>query len=363
MEGLAVTEPNFWRGKRVFLTGHTGFKGAWLALWLELLGAKVTGFSLDIPTEPNLFSLLSPWPTLVDLRGDVRDLGALTLAMKQAAPEIVFHLAAQSLVRPSYADPVGTYATNVMGTVHILEAARTIGSVNAIVNVTSDKCYDNRETNTPYRERDPFGGKDPYSSSKGCAEIVTAAYRSSFFIGTQTGVASARAGNVLGGGDWSVDRLVPDCIRAFVRKEAAIIRNPLSVRPWQHVLDAVRGYILLAQRLYSDPTQYSRGFNFGPACAETQTVREVVKTLCAEWGSEAGSIERVDQGSSLPEAHTLSLDSSLAQETLGWRQLLTLREALSWTAEWYRNHATHVPSIRQHSIEQLTKLSAKEREL
>jgi CDP-glucose 4,6-dehydratase len=362
MEGLAVTDPNFWHGKNVFVTGHTGFKGAWLALWLELLGARVTGFSVDIPTEPNLFSLLSPWSTLVDLRGDVRDLAALTQAMKQAGPEIVFHLAAQSLVRPSYADPVGTYATNIMGTVHILEAARTIGSVKAIVNVTSDKCYDNCETDTPYREEDPFGGKDPYSSSKGCAEIVTAAYRSSFFTDKAVGIASARAGNVLGGGDWSVDRLVPDCVRAFVRNEAAIIRNPLSVRPWQHVLDAVRGYLLLAQRLYSNSAQFSRGFNFGPSNAETQTVQAVVKTLCAEWGGEARCIERPEEGTPLREAHTLSLDSTLAQQLLGWRQLLSLPEALRWTALWYRNQTMNTESVREYSIEQLTKMTAKERE-
>jgi CDP-glucose 4,6-dehydratase len=361
MEGLGVIQKGFWRGKRVFITGHTGFKGAWLSLWLEQLGAVVTGYSVDIPTEPSLFSALTPWDRLVDRRGDVRDLKMLSQVMKEADPEVVFHLAAQSLVRPSYADPVSTYATNVMGTVHLLEAARSCGSLKAIVNVTSDKCYDNRETATPYREQDPFGGKDPYSSSKGCAEIVTAAYRSSFFSDSQVGLASARAGNVIGGGDWSVDRLVPDCVRAFIRHESVSIRNPLSTRPWQHVLDALRGYLILAQCLHHDPTRFSEGFNFGPEATDTQPVSKVVSTLCALWGEGARCVEQPVDDPKLREARALSLDSSHAHTSLGWKQLLTLPEALAWTAAWYKAYSSGaVATMRQTSIDQLTQMMAKE---
>jgi CDP-glucose 4,6-dehydratase len=360
MEGLAITDRAFWQGKKVVVTGHTGFKGAWLALWLELLGADVTGFSVDIPTNPSLYSQLHPWSRLIDIRGDVRDQSALGQAIKAVKPEVIFHLAAQSLVRPSYADPVGTYATNVMGTVHILEAARAVDSVRAIVNVTSDKCYDNRETGTPYREDDPFGGKDPYSSSKACAEIVTAAYQASFFHDRGIGLASARAGNVIGGGDWSADRLVPDCIRAFMRNEAVIIRNPLSIRPWQHVLEAVRGYLVLAQRLYNDPITFSRGFNFGPVQSDMQQVRTVVQDLCAAWGSEASCIERSEGNSSLREATTLCLDSSLAQQKIGWRPLLPLSDALQWTVQWYRNQRDNPASIRTQSVEHIRQITSLE---
>lgn len=361
MEGLGVIQKDFWRGKRVFLTGHTGFKGAWLSLWLEQLGAVVTGYSVDIPTEPSLFSVLSPWTGLVDRRGDVRDLPTLSQAMKEADPEIVFHLAAQSLVRPSYADPVSTYATNVMGTAHLLEAARSCKTLKAIVNVTSDKCYENRETATPYHEHDPFGGKDPYSSSKGCAELVTAAYRSSFFSDNQVGLASARAGNVIGGGDWSVDRLVPDCVRAFMRHESVSIRNPFSTRPWQHVLDALRGYLILAQCLYRDPARFSQGFNFGPQVADTQPVSKVVDTLCTLWGDEASCVEQPVDGPKLREAHTLSLDSSLAHRSLSWEPLLTLPEALAWTVAWYKAYSGGaVEALRGASIDQLRQMTAKE---
>lgn len=365
MEGLGVIQKDFWRGRRVFLSGHTGFKGAWLALWLEQLGALVTGFSIDIPTEPSLFSLLSPWQRLVDRRGDIRDLKNLTHEVQQAKPEIVFHLAAQSLVRASYADPVATYETNVMGTVNILQAARGAQSIKAIINVTSDKCYENRETQTPYSEEEPFGGKDPYSSSKGCAELVTAAYRSSFFSRARVGLATARAGNVIGGGDWSADRLVPDCIRAFVRDEAVVIRNPLSVRPWQHVLDAVRGYLILAQHLYREPTRFSRGYNFGPDTSDTQSVRLVVSTLCSEWGAGARNVEHADEHAELPEAQMLSLDSSRAKDELGWKSLLTLPEALSWTAAWYKSHnqktlAGGEAFMRDQSIELLTHMIGRE---
>ena len=358
MEGVAVVvQKEFWRGKRVVLTGHTGFKGAWLALWLEHLGAHVTGFSLNVPSTPSLFELLAPGSNVKDVRGDIRDLALVTKTLHEASPEIVFHLAAQSLVRPSYEDPVGTYSTNVLGTVHLLEAARHTPSVRAIVNVTSDKCYQNFEVPHAYTEEDRFGGDDPYSSSKGCAELVTAAYRRSFFKNTPIGLASARAGNVIGGGDWSVDRLLPDCFRAFATKETLTIRNPTAIRPWQHVLEALRGYLLLAQHLYHSPSEFAEGFNFGPDAGEAKPVSHLVEALCSRWG--AGAAYRVAQpgeGSSPHEAHLLCLDSSHAIAKLGWKPLLPLDQALDWTVSWYKAFYAGAP-MRDISLEHLEQIA------
>ena len=328
-----VAQGDFWRGKRVFLTGHTGFKGSWLALCLRRLGADVTGYALAPPTSPSLYEMAAVAAGLRDVRGDVRDLDSLQRALQAAAPEIVIHMAAQSLVRASYADPVETYATNVMGTVNLLEAVRRAGSVRAALIVTSDKCYENREWVWGYRENDPMGGFDPYSNSKGCAELVTAAYRSSYF-GAGTAVASARAGNVIGGGDWAQDRLVPDAIRAFAAGKPVEIRNPAAIRPWQHVLEPLAGYLLLAQRLCARGQEAASGWNFGPSEQEARPVAEVVDQLARLWGD--GARWQLAAGAHPHEAHHLKLDCSKARAHLGWRPRSSLDEGLAWTADWYR---------------------------
>ena len=331
-----AVNPAFWRGKRVLLTGHTGFKGSWLALWLDSLGAKVSGFSLDVPTSPSLFEAARVKESLRDGRGDVRDLRAVQAAVHDASPDIVFHLAAQSLVRQSYAQPVETYATNVMGTAHVLEAARSAPSIRALVVVTSDKCYDNRESGHAYVEADPMGGRDPYSSSKGCAELVTAAYRNSFFKEAKPGIASARAGNVIGGGDWSQDRLLPDIYRAAAAREPVCIRNPKAVRPWQHVLEPLAGYLLLAERLHTDGPRVAEAWNFGPDKTDSRPVAEVVERVVKLWGD--GLRWEPDPGSHPHEALLLRLDSAKARKRLAWQPQLPLDEALAWTVDWYKAH-------------------------
>jgi CDP-glucose 4,6-dehydratase len=358
MEGVVVIDTDFWRGKRVLVTGHTGFKGAWLSLWLKRLGAHVMGYSIGIPTEPSLFQALSGDCVDSHIEADVRDLARLSDVIASAKPEIVFHLAAQSLVRASYDDPVGTYATNVMGTVHLLEAVRQAGGVRAVINVTSDKCYENREIQHAYTESDPLGGHDPYSSSKGCAELVTNAYRLSFLSSHAVGVASVRAGNVIGGGDWSADRLIPDCARAFSAGREVVVRNPKSVRPWQHVLDALRGYLLLGQRLYKDPQRYSKAFNFGPEARDARPVGDVVSALVMEWGEGASSrIELASDQKGPHEAHLLMLDSSVAREVLGWRSLLSFEEGVAITAQWYKAFYAG-RDLRSASLEQLARVEA-----
>lgn len=336
----------FWSGRPVLITGHTGFKGSWLTLWLSRLGAVVSGFSLAPPTSPNLFDL-SVGDRVADRRGDVRDLPALKSCLASVQPEIVFHLAAQPLVRASYREPVATYATNVMGTVNVLEAVRETESVAAVVVVTSDKCYENREWVWPYRESDPMGGHDPYSNSKGCAELVTASYRASFFAegtGRRCRVASARAGNVIGGGDWSEDRLLPDIVRGFAESRSVEIRNPAAIRPWQHVLEPLAGYIALAERL-SGPhgDGFAEGWNFGPPAQDCQPVSSVADRLAAVWGRGAGW--HVSDTPGAHEATYLMVDASKAQARLGWQGRLGLAEALSWTAEWYRAQLDGAPAL------------------
>jgi CDP-glucose 4,6-dehydratase len=338
MEGLGVN-PSFWRGKRVFLTGHTGFKGGWLSLWLQQLGAELTGYALQPPTDPCLFDKANVGRGMRSIIGDIRDGAKLVAAVREAAPDIVIHMAAQPLVRRSYADPVETYSTNVMGTVHLLEAVRQCGSVRAVVNVTTDKCYENREWLWPYRENEAMGGYDPYSSSKGCAELVTAAYRNSYFNASnfsqhQMALASARAGNVIGGGDWAEDRLVPDILAAFSRGEPVQIRNPHAVRPWQHVLEPLRGYLTLAERLFSDGASYAEAFNFGPREDDAQPVEWIVRQLAAKWGDAA--VWRVDVGHHPHEASLLRLDVSKAAHRLAWRPALNLDAALQLTVDWAR---------------------------
>lgn len=337
LEGV-VMKRSFWKNKRVFITGVSGFKGSWLASWLKNCGADVCGYSLPSPTKPALFELLGLRDSIRFVEGDVRNAVSLADTMSDFAPEIVFHLAAQPLVRASYIEPVDTFETNVMGTVNILEAARDIPELRSVVVITTDKCYENREWLWGYREDDAMGGDDPYSASKGCAELVTASYRKSFFSeksrGHSTkGIASVRAGNVIGGGDWSEDRLIPDCIRAFARRENVIIRRPDSIRPWQHVLDPLNGYLTLAEALWDNPTKYSEGWNFGPH-SFPMTVGEVVSRTAQLWGDGANWLHQNDGGPH--EASLLQLDCSKANHRLNWKPRLSAAAALSWTVHWYK---------------------------
>jgi len=322
-----------WNGKRVLITGHSGFKGGWLSLMLMREGAQVAGLSLPPETDPNLFSVAGIGAALDSHFGDIRSPEFVNHVFAAVQPEVVFHLAAQALVRRSYADPVGTYATNVLGTVNVMEAMRQTGSVRALVNVTSDKCYENREVIWAYREHDPMGGSDPYSSSKGCAELVAASYRKAFFDGNK--LVSVRAGNVVGGGDWSMDRLVPDCIRAFSRGEQVLLRNPDSLRPWQHVLEPLSGYLMVAELLLSGKPVES-AYNFGPSTEETHPVEKMVSGLARYWGGAAGWAH--DAKPTPAESKILLLDSTLARVNLGWRPKLNFEECLSWTVEWYKRH-------------------------
>lgn len=330
--------PDFWRGKRVFLTGHTGFKGAWLSLWLQQLGAEVTGFALQPPTSPNLFELAKVGAGMQSVIGDIRDAQAVLVAVQQAKPEILIHMAAQPLVRYSYQQPVETYATNVMGTVHLLEAVRQTDTVRAVLNVTSDKCYENREWAKGYRENDAMGGFDPYSSSKGCAELVTAAYRNSYFHPQKyqehgVAVATARAGNVIGGGDWAQDRLIPDVVWAWQNQMTVQIRNPQAIRPWQHVFEPLSGYLLLLESLYNDGGEYAEAWNFGPAEEDMQAVRYIVEAIRAYWPQTQWDL---DQASHRHEENVLKLDSSKAIAKLGWRRCWGLSDALAHTLAWYQ---------------------------
>ncbi len=329
----------FWRGKRVLVTGHTGFKGSWLSLWLHRLGAQVHGYALQPPTVPNLFESANVHDVVHSTIEDIRDATRVRQFIQQTKPEIVFHLAAQPLVVASYQDPAGTYATNVMGTVHVLEAVRHTDSVQVLVNVTSDKCYENSEWVWGYRETDPMGGDDPYSNSKGCAELVTASYRKSFFhsdaaASRPTGIASARAGNVIGGGDWAKLRLIPDIIRAFQRGEPVILRRPEAIRPWQHVLEPLSGYLLLAEKLWNDPRRFSQSWNFGPADSDAQPVESIVRRMSQLWGH--GATWRVERDSGFHEASFLKLDCSKARTLLGWTPTWNLHEALAATIAWYQ---------------------------
>lgn len=336
-EEREVIDIAFWKGRRVFLTGHTGFKGAWLSLLLHMLGSEVSGYALPPPTEPSLFDLCKIDELVRSTIADVRDGERLAEALRAAEPEIVIHMAAQPLVRDSYRIPADTYAVNVMGTVNLLEAVRGCPGVKAVVNVTTDKCYENREWAWGYREHEALGGYDPYSSSKACSELVTAAYRNSFFNGADhhrhgVAIASARAGNVIGGGDWAADRLIPDCVRALLKREKVIIRNPHAVRPWQHVLEPLSGYLLLAQRLYEDGPPWGTGWNFGPRDDDARPVEWIVRRICAAWGGDAAYV--TDRGVHPHEAHYLKLDCSRARTELGWRPQWGLEKALDSIVAW-----------------------------
>nr|WP_239016854.1 CDP-glucose 4,6-dehydratase [Sphingomonas ginkgonis] len=344
---------SIWQGRRVLVTGHTGFKGGWLSLWLHQLGAEVSGFSLPAPTEPSFFEQ-TRLAELIDHRvGDVRDPAAVAAVIAEVRPEIVFHLAAQPLVRYSYDHPVETYAINVMGTVHVLEACRHQDSVKAVVCVTTDKCYENREWVWPYRESDPMGGHDPYSSSKGAAELVISAYRRSYSGGPR--IASVRAGNVIGGGDWALDRLVPDLVRAFIAGERPLIRNPRSVRPWQHVLEALSGYLRIGERLLDGDDTAATAWNFGPSDDDAQPVGWIVETMLAGWGAQGWDRPGGEQPH---EAVLLRLDCSKARAELGWRPALRLEEALGKVIEWHRGVADG-GDARDISIRQLADYAAR----
>lgn len=352
-------ENSFWREKKVFITGHTGFKGGWLSLWLQHLGANVTGFSLAPPTIPNLFESARLAAGMASIFGDVRDLKLLTSALQQAEPEIVIHMAAQPLVLYSYENPVETYSTNILGTVNILEAVRQSTCVKAVVNVTSDKCYENREWMWGYRENERLGGRDPYSSSKACSEIITSAYRDSYFKTANKGVAiaTARAGNVIGGGDWAVDRLIPDFFRAQEFGKVLEIRNPLSVRPWQHVLEPLSGYLMLAQYLYQRGNEYADAWNFGPAETDTKTVRWVVDTLVQLWDGSKPSRVSVSN----PRAHEaqyLRLDCSKANTRIGWAPRWKLPAALSSIVDWHKAFQSADVDMRAFSLQQISEFNS-----
>jgi CDP-glucose 4,6-dehydratase len=328
----------FWRNRRVFLTGHTGFKGSWLSLWLESMGAEVTGYALTPPTEPSLYVQARVEQGHRSIIGDIRDFAHLSAALREARPDVVLHLAAQSVVKRGYADPIETYSSNVMGTVHLFEAIRQLGTRCALVNVTSDKCYAHRASGEPYREDDPMGGDDPYSNSKGCAELVTTSYRQSFFPPPAlarhgVGLASARAGNAIAGGDWTADQLVPDLIRAFLANRPCLIRSPHGIRPWQFVLEPLRGYLVLAQALAQHGGGFADGWNFGPSDADARPVSWIVDYMVRRWGGTARWA--LDPDAHPAEAAVLRLDAAKAA-ALGWRPAMTLDRTLDWIVEWYQ---------------------------
>ena len=352
--------PIFWKDKTVFVTGHTGFKGAWLCLWLQSLGARVTGYALKPATEPSLFELAGVAGGMNSHIGDIRDFDALQSVMSNSKPDIVLHLAAQALVRYSYVHPLETYETNVMGTAHVLEAARHIPSVRSIVVVTSDKCYENRERERGYVETDAMGGHDPYSSSKGCSELVAAAYRNSFFSGSDSAaaLASARAGNVIGGGDWALDRIVPDAMRAFMKGEPLKLRHPGAVRPWQHVLEPLHGYLLLAERLFNEGRTFAEGWNFGPDDESSQPVGWIVSRMEKIWGGGVCSEVAPDAcAEKFHEAKLLRLDCAKAAQRLDWHPKLTMEKTLEWTVAWYRRFQTS-KTLREFTMQQITDYEA-----
>lgn len=350
LERVGMIDPAFWRDRRALVTGHTGFKGGWLCLWLEELGARVSGYALEPSTTPNLFDLADVGQGMRSLIGDVRDGAAVRSAFQETEPEIVFHLAAQSLVRRSYADPVDTWSTNVMGTLHVLEAARATPSVGAVVVVTSDKCYENHERIRPYREDDPMGGADPYSASKGAAELLASSYRRSFLTEGGPKLATGRAGNVIGGGDYSEDRLIPDLVAAAVATTPATVRNPNGVRPWQHVLEPLAGYLLLAERLFKGD-DVDEGWNFGPDTEGQRTVGEVVKRFGEEWGEGAEWTAAETPGPH--EATLLALDSEKARQELGWSPRWTFDTAIAATVSWYRQVAGSPSEARALTVAQI----------
>lgn len=347
--------PTFWMDKRVFITGHTGFKGSWLSLWLSILGAKVTGYALAPNSRPSFFNLARINSMMENIEADVCNVEMLTNALTECQPEFVFHLAAQSLVRVSYEDPLLTYQTNVMGTANLLESIRHLNLPCSVVNVTTDKCYENKEWRWGYREIDSLGGGDPYSNSKACSELVTAAYRTSYFDPThfhdhKVALATARAGNVIGGGDWAKDRLIPDVLSALQNNKTLEIRHPHAVRPWQHVLEPLHGYLMLAEQLHTQGSQFSRAWNFGPNEQDTCTVGEVANKLSELWGSQ--NDWRVASGEHPHEAQHLRLDTTLARTELGWKSLLSIDRTLKLVVDWEKARLNNV-DVRQTTLQQI----------
>jgi CDP-glucose 4,6-dehydratase len=349
MEDMGLINPLFWRGKRVFLTGHTGFKGSWLSVWLSTLGADVLGYSLDPPTEPSLFVRARIDSIVKDIRGDIRNLDSLSSTLNDYSPDIVIHMAAQPIVKAAYRDPLTTYSTNVIGTANLLEAVRRCSSTHVVLNITTDKVYQNKEWCWGYRESEAFGGYDPYSASKACSELVTASYRESFFNLAEYGIthnvamASARAGNVIGGGDWASDRIIPDLIRAFSTGEKVRIRNPNSIRPWQHVLEPLGAYLCLCEKLFSDPKEYSEGWNIGPSEVDAHPVRWIVERMMSLWPGAPGY--EIDEGDHPHEANYLKLDISKARSRLGWQPRWALEKALAMIIDWHFRTESGEPSI------------------
>jgi CDP-glucose 4,6-dehydratase len=337
-------DADYWRGRRVFLTGHTGFKGSWLALWLESLGSDVTGYALEPPTEPSLYEQAGVAASVRSITADIRDYPRLAAAVAECRPDVVIHMAAQSVVKRGYADPIETYSSNVMGTVNLFEAIRRLGTGCVVVNVTSDKCYAHQPSGAAHREQDPMGGDDPYSNSKGCAELVTTSFRQSYFPPDAldrhgVALASARAGNAIGGGDWTADQLIPDLVRGFISDRPCLIRCPAGIRPWQFVLEPLRGYLMLAERLGQDGQRFASGWNFGPSDDDVKPVSWIADHLSERWAGGAGWTN--DPGAHPPESGALRLDASRAATSLGWRPALSLSEALDWIVEWYRGWAAH----------------------
>lgn len=346
----------FWQGKRVFLTGHTGFKGSWLSLWLQQLGAEVTGFALPPPTQPSLFEVAGVERGMRSIIGDLREADSIKKAISDARPEVVIHMAAQPLVRYSYANPIETYSTNIMGLVHLFEAVRATSEVRALVNVTSDKCYENKEWPWGYRENEPMGGYDPYSSSKGCAELITTCYHNSYFNPEKyaehgVAIASGRAGNVIGGGDWALDRLIPDMFNAISKGESVQIRNPDAIRPWQHVLESLSGYLMLAEKLCTHGPEYAGGWNFGPYDNDAKTVQWVVERLTQTWGE--GAAWSQDGGSQPHEATYLKLDCSKARGRLDWRPRWDITQTMEKIVEWHKAY-TRNEDMRSMTVAQIT---------
>ena len=348
---IGKVNPDFWKGKRVFITGHTGFKGSWLSLWLQQMGAEVKGFSLEPPTTPSLFEVAKVADHMQSEIGDIRDLTKLSQSIVSFNPDILLHLAAQPLVRYSYREPVETYSTNVMGTVNVLEASRQANNLKTIVVITTDKCYENREWEWGYRENEPMGGYDPYSNSKGCAELVVSAYRRSFFNSNDTAaVASARAGNVVGGGDWAEDRLIPDILRAFEKQQPVIIRNPLSTRPWQHVLEPLSGYLVLAQHLWQEGQTFAEGWNFGPKDDDCRPVQWILDKMVHFWGK--GAYYEIDKSQQPHEANFLKLDCSKAATRLKWHPQWRLEYTLEKITTWHRAWLDR-KNMKNHCLEEI----------
>ncbi len=355
MENLVIMEKNFWKDKKVFITGHTGFKGAWLSIWLDMLGAKIKGFALNPNTQPNLFELIQQDNdiNIISEIGDVRNQSTVENSILEFNPDLLIHMAAQPLVRYSYDNPVETFETNIIGTANILEAAKKCKSIKSIINVTTDKCYDNKEINYAYKEDDRMGGYDPYSASKGCSELVTSSYRNSFMNELEIGLASARAGNVIGGGDWSEDRLIPDIFNAIKNNFPLIIRNPNAIRPWQHVLEPLSGYLKLAESLYKEPMAYNHAWNFGPEEKDSKSVEWVANKINASCPEFSWSI---DNKSNPHEANHLKLNIKKAKENLNWKPIWPLEKAIEKVIDWHKefNSEKNILSLCRSQIEEYT---------